>query len=74
MKKTRRNRTTTSVETKHKTSYGLYGETRRRIIWSTCRRQMEKKNKKTATTPAASTYNIIVDTDGLKPQDDTAAV
>jgi len=33
-----------------------------------------KKKTQTATTPAASTWNIIVDTDGLKLQDDTATV
>ena len=32
------------------------------------------KNSTTATTPAASTWNITVDTDGLKQQDDTATV
>ena len=29
---------------------------------------------KTTTTPAANTLHITVDTHGLKPQDDTAAV
>ena len=35
-------------------------------------RQTERK--KTATTPTACTYNITLDTDGLKPQDNTATV
>ena len=37
-------------------------------------RQAERKKTQAAITPAASTYNITVDTDGLKPQDDTATV
>jgi len=38
-------------------------------------RQTGRKIKSTSsTTPAASIYNITVDTDGLKPQDDTATV
>ena len=36
--------------------------------------QMEKKKAHIASTPVASTWNIAVDTDGLKPEDDTATV
>ena len=71
-----------SVETKQKAYYGLYGKTRQRTIRSTCKQtnREEKKEKKrkektqAATTPAASTYNITVDPDGLKSQDNTTTV